>query len=80
MRPSEGNDSSSRSSGQIGHIVAASPNGPRYGPMGDAERASESNALFLCSPCHFVIIDNKDNAAVYTEDAVRRLKALLKQT
>jgi hypothetical protein len=75
LRPSEGNETGSRSSGQVGHIVSASAGGPRYRALPVGEREAIGNAIYLCTRCHFVVIDNMDNALQYPEDRVVKIKA-----
>ena len=51
--------------GEICHIEAASPEGPRYNPnQTDEERRSFDNLILLCESCHKEI-DNKLNESKY---------------
>jgi hypothetical protein len=59
---------------QICHNEAAEKNGPRYNPdMTDRQRAQPENLLLLCSH-HHKLIDNKENLAIYTVDALKKMK------
>jgi len=51
--------------GEIAHIRAASPSGPRYDPnMTDDERRNISNLILLCNDCHKKIDDNPEKYTV----------------
>jgi hypothetical protein len=60
--------------GEICHICAASPGGPRYDPnMTDQERDSFHNLILMC-PTHHVLIDRLERD-IYTADVLRDMKA-----
>ncbi|WP_025663948.1 tetratricopeptide repeat protein [Aquimarina megaterium] len=60
--------------GQICHISAASPNGPRYNEeMTDEERRSYENLILLCGE-HHEIIDNIDNVDDYDTEKLKQWK------
>jgi hypothetical protein len=60
--------------GNIAHICAASPGGARYDTnMTEAERHSASNLLILCSACHDIIDDPK-NEKDYPAPLLRKYK------
>ena len=60
--------------GEICHICAASPNGPRYDPnMSDDQRYAFENLILLC-PTHHVVIDRLE-PHVYTTAVLRDMKA-----
>ena len=51
--------------GEIAHICAANPNGPRYDlSMTDDERRGYSNLILLCGDCNKIIDDNPDKYPV----------------
>jgi nucleoside phosphorylase len=59
--------------GEICHISAAAPGGPRYEPdQTDRERSQDKNLIILC-PTHHNLID-KDQVT-YTADILRTMKA-----
>lgn len=58
--------------GEIAHICAASPDGPRYDPnMTDDERRSIDNLLLLCESCN-KLVDN--NAEEYPVSELKKWK------
>lgn len=58
--------------GEICHIHAASPGGPRFSPtQSDADRNEADNLIILC-PTHHSLIDQ--DASRYTADALRAMK------
>ena len=58
--------------GEIAHICAASPDGPRYDPnMTDDERRSIDNLLLLCESCN-KLVDN--NAEKYPVSELKKWK------
>lgn len=58
--------------GEVAHITAASPGGPRYDPaMSKEERTSYSNAIFLCKECAAIIDQDVD---YYTVEMLRQWK------
>jgi hypothetical protein len=58
--------------GELCHIEAAEPGGPRYNHhQSDEERRSIPNLLFLCHPHH----KETDNEALYPVDCLREIKA-----
>jgi len=60
--------------GEICHITASSPKGPRYNPaLTDAERDSFGNLILLC-PTHHKLAD--DDKVRYTPDLLRDLKQM----
>jgi hypothetical protein len=59
--------------GRAAHICAASPGGPRYDAnMTDQERASITNAIFLCANCADMIDDN--NGDSFTKELLTQWK------
>lgn len=66
--------------GEVAHITAASPNGPRYDPnMSKKERTSDNNAIFLCTECADIIDQDKEYFTVemlhqWKKDAEARAK------
>lgn len=51
--------------GEIAHICAASPDGPRYdASMTDDERRNIDNLILLCGDCN-KLVDNKENVEKY---------------
>lgn len=61
--------------GQICHINAKSPKGPRYlSSQTDEERHGNDNLLLLCRT-HHAVIDHKQNELKYSGDFLRALKA-----
>lgn len=60
--------------GKICHIAAASPEGARYDKtMTDDERRGYANLILLCDE-HHVIIDNKENEALYPTHLLKEWK------
>ena len=60
--------------GEICHIEAANPDGPRYNPdQSDDQRRGFDNLILLCESCH-KIIDNKDNEGDYPVDLLKKWK------
>ena len=60
--------------GQIAHIRAANPNGPRYDPsMTDDERRAIENLMIFCQP-HHNLVDKANNAPRYPVAVLRRWK------
>ena len=60
--------------GEICHIEAASPDGPRYNPnQSDDQRRDFNNLILLCESCH-KIIDNKVNESVYSVELLKKWK------
>ena len=60
--------------GEICHIEAASPDGPRYNPnQTDDERRGFDNLILLCESCH-TIIDNKANEKEYPVELLKTWK------
>lgn len=60
--------------GEICHIEAASPDGPRYNPnQTDDERRGFDNLILLCESCH-KIIDNKTNERQYPVELLQKWK------
>ena len=60
--------------GEICHIEAASPEGPRYNPrQSDAQRRDFDNLILLCESCH-KIIDNKANEEEYPVELLKKWK------
>ena len=60
--------------GQVAHIKAESPGGPRYDPnQTDEERHGFHNLLFLCVP-HHLVIDDPANLSNYTVEALTEIK------
>ena len=60
--------------GEICHITACRPKGPRYNPnLSDDERDSFANLILLC-PTHHKLAD--DDKARYTPDLLRDLKQM----
>jgi len=58
--------------GEIAHIRASSPNGPRYDPaQSDEDRHSFGNLILLCSR-HHTVIDTEDNE--YLVPTLERMK------
>lgn len=58
--------------GQIAHIHARNPGGPRYDPeMTDRERNSYENLLLLCGD-HHDIVDGQENS--FSPDELRKIK------
>lgn len=61
--------------GQICHINAKSPKGPRYlSSQTDKERHGYDNLVLLCRP-HHAIIDHKQSELEYSAEFLRALKA-----
>jgi hypothetical protein len=59
--------------GQIAHIIAQSPSGPRgNGNLSKIERDHHENLLLLC-PTHHILVDTKLD--IYTVDVLRNMKA-----
>lgn len=59
--------------GEICHIKAVSPNGPRYDPQQTAaERHGHDNLILLCANHHKVIDDDPE---AYTVERLRKMKA-----
>lgn len=59
--------------GQLAHICAVSPNGPRFKPnLSLPEVNSITNLLFLCPSCHKLIDDN-DEKKNYSEAYLKNL-------
>jgi hypothetical protein len=59
--------------GEVCHISAASPNGPRYDPQqSPAERHGFDNLILLCANHHLVIDDDPE---AYTVERLRKMKA-----
>jgi hypothetical protein len=60
--------------GELAHVIAASPGGPRDVPLADVsleDRAHHSNIILLCANCHTVI----DKApAAYPSEMLRQWK------
>lgn len=60
--------------GEICHIEAASPDGPRYNPnQTDDDRRDFDNLILLCERCH-KIIDNMVNETKYPVDLLKKWK------
>ena len=60
--------------GEICHIEAASPDGPRYNPsQSDDQRRDFGNLILLCESCH-KIIDNKANEDDYPVGLLKKWK------
>jgi len=60
--------------GDICHIAAASPNGPRYDKtMNDDQRRSYDNLILLCNK-HHREIDNENNLKEYTTEELKKWK------
>ena len=60
--------------GQVAHIKAESPLGPRYDQnQTDAERHDFENLMFMCAP-HHLVIDDPENISQYTVDALLKMK------
>jgi hypothetical protein len=60
--------------GEICHIKAANPSGPRYDPQQTAaERHAYSNLILLCAN-HHKIIDSRANAEIYTVGHLAKMK------
>lgn len=60
--------------GEICHIEAASPDGPRYNPsQSDDQRRDFDNLILLCESCH-KIIDNKANEDDYPVELLKKWK------
>jgi hypothetical protein len=60
--------------GEVCHIAANSPGGPRYDPtMTDAQRNAYENLILLC-PTHHTVIDRLEPDA-YTVQELQRMKA-----
>ena len=60
--------------GEICHIEAANPDGPRYNPsQSDDQRRGFDNLILLCESCH-KIIDNKANEDDYPVDLLKKWK------
>jgi hypothetical protein len=58
--------------GEICHITASSPNGPRFAPaLTEEERDAFANLLLLC-PTHHKLVD--DDVVCYTPDLLRDFK------
>src|ERR1022692_2797414 len=58
--------------GEICHICAANPSGPRYDPrQTDAERHSFENLILLCANHHTVIDDDEES---YTVQRITAMK------
>jgi hypothetical protein len=58
--------------GEICHIQAASPNGPRHDPLQtSADRRGHGNLILLC-PTHHKVID--DDTEAYTVERLRKMK------
>lgn len=61
--------------GEIAHIAAASPEGPRYDPsMTDDDRRSFDNLLLLCEKCN-KLVDNKENVKDYPVELLKKWKS-----
>lgn len=59
---------------KICHIAAASPEGPRYDKsMTDDDRRGFDNLILLCDE-HHVVIDNKENEALYPTELLKKWK------
>lgn len=60
--------------GEIAHICAASPDGPRYNPsMTDDERRNIDNLILLCEDCN-KLVDNKENIKQYPVELLHKWK------
>jgi hypothetical protein len=60
--------------GEIAHIWAAKPNGPRYNAnMSDADRRAIANLMIFCNP-HHDIVDKTDNEKIYPAATLRAWK------
>ena len=60
--------------GEIAHICAASPDGPRYNPsMTDDERRNIDNLILLCENCN-KLVDNKENVEQYPVELLHKWK------
>lgn len=59
--------------GEMCHINAASPGGPRFNPnLSENERSNDDNLIILC-PTHHSLVDQ--DAETYTEEKLRSFKA-----
>lgn len=62
--------------GEICHIEAASPDGPRYNAsQSDDQRRDFDNLILLCESCH-KIIDNKANEKDYPVELLKKWKKI----
>lgn len=61
--------------GELAHIIAHSPNGPRPNVNDYAQSYidSEDNIMILCPTCH-TMIDKKENEGKYNEELLRKWK------
>jgi hypothetical protein len=60
--------------GQVAHIKAESPLGPRFEKdQSDDDRHGLDNLIFLCAP-HHLVIDDPSNLSEYTVDAFVKMK------
>lgn len=60
--------------GEIAHICAASPEGPRYNPsMTDDQRRNIDNLILLCEDCN-KLVDNKENVEQYPIELLHNWK------
>src|SRR5438045_785628 len=60
--------------GEIAHIQAANPNGPRYSPgMSDDDRRAIANLVIFCDP-HHDVVDTKENEKIYSVAILKRWK------
>lgn len=60
--------------GEVCHIKAKSPGGPRYDPnQTDEERNGFDNQLLMCQP-HHSIVDNPANLTVFTVEVLQEYK------
>lgn len=62
--------------GELAHICAASPNGPRFDPE-YTNIHDINNLLFLCPSCHKLVDDNY-NKDLFSVDFLRNLHPNLK--
>lgn len=60
-------DNTQKKNVQIAHIVAVSPNGPRYRPLPKEQRDSFDNLILLCH-AHHPVVDKKKNENEYPEE------------
>ncbi|NYH77212.1 hypothetical protein FHR84_000526 [Actinopolyspora biskrensis] len=66
-------DNTQKKNVQIAHIVAVSPEGPRYRPISKADRDDFENLILLCGG-HHPRVDKKSNEHEYTEELLREWK------
>lgn len=67
-------ESSGTVTGEICHICAQSPDGPRYNPKQDAEENNSFDNLLLLCRRHHKVIDSEPD--VYSVDALKEIKSI----